>query len=159
MTNDSTSGSELKTVGWREWIGLPDLGIRRLKAKIDTGAKSSSLHAYDIEVLEIDGLQKVRFNIQPRQRNRTHVVSAETEISEFRLVRSSNGQTTSRPVIQTSIEIHGERFVTDVTLFDRTKMGFRMLVGRQTLNNRFVVDPRASYCGGKRRKKKKKRKE
>ena len=145
-----------RTIGWREWIKLPDLGIKRVKAKIDTGARSSSLHAYDIEILERDGIQIVQFKIQPLQKNRVQIVEASAPVHEFRKVRSSNGQTTTRPVIRTSIEIYAIRYEIDVTLFDRTKMGFRMLIGREALQDRFVVDAAKSYCGGKPKKKKKK---
>lgn len=142
-----------KTVGWREWVKLPDLNVRRIKAKIDTGALSSCLHAHDIEVHEQGDLTTVSFKLQPIQKNRTKIIEATAPVHEFRQVRSSNGQTTTRPVIRTTIEIMSIRYEIDVTLFDRTKMGFRMLIGRAALRGRFVVDPNQSYCGGKPKKK------
>ena len=145
----------IQTIGWREWIKLPELGIRRIKAKVDTGARSSSLHAYDIQVLEPGEQEFVQFKIQPLQKNRVKVVEAQVPIHEFRRVRSSNGETTTRPVIRTVIEICSIRYEIDVTLFDRTKMGFRMLIGREALQDRFVVDAAQSYCGGIPKKKKK----
>ena len=147
----------LAVIGWREWVRLPELGINRIKAKIDTGAKSSSLHAYDIEVYENEGEQFVRFKIHPAQQRLTLVVEAQSKVHEFREVRSSNGQTTNRPVIRTAVEIFGRPYEIDVTLFDRTKMGFRMLIGREAMRDRFMVDPRISYCGGVPAKRKKRR--
>lgn len=148
-----------KTLGWREWVRLPDLRIKRIKAKIDTGALSSCLHAHDIEIHENADLTTVSFKLQPMQKDRSEVVEVTAAVHEFRQVRSSNGQTTTRPVIRTSIEIMSIRYEIDVTLFDRTKMGFRMLIGRAALRGRFVVDPDKSYCGGKPKKKKIKRKD
>lgn len=146
----------IRTLGWREWIKLPDLGVKRVKAKVDTGARSSSLHAYDIEITEMESIQWVKFKIQPLQKNRTEIIQASAPVQEFRKVKSSNGQTTTRPVVRTTIEIYSMRYKIDVTLFDRTKMGFRMLIGREALQDRFVVDAARSYCGGKPKKKKKK---
>ena len=152
MNNDDL----IRTIGWREWIKLPDLGIKWIKAKIDTGARTSSLHANDIEILELDGREIVRFKFRPLHKNRLKIVEASAVVHEFRKVRSSNGQTTTRPVIRTSLEIYSTRYEIDVTLFDRTKMGFRMLIGREALQERFVVDVSKSYCGGKPRKRKSK---
>lgn len=151
------SNDSLAVIGWREWVRLPELGIKRIKAKIDTGAKSSSLHAFDIEVHDIAGVQFVNFKIQPAQQRLTLAVEAQSQVHEFRRVRSSNGQTTTRPVIRTAVEIFGRPFEIDVTLFDRTEMGFRMLIGREAIRNRFIVDPRVSYCGGVPVKRKKRR--
>ena len=146
---------DLQVVGWRECVSIPDLGIKRIKAKIDTGALSSSLHAYDIEILDHLESQEVKFKIQPLQKNRSLVIQAQVPIFDFRKVRSSNGQTTVRPVIRTQIKIFGQIHEADVTLFDRAKMGFRMLIGREALRDKFVVDPSRSYCAGKPKKKKK----
>ncbi len=145
----------LKIIGWREWVKLPDIGIKRVKAKIDTGALSSSLHAFDIELQDHLKVPMVKFKVQPIQKDRSQVIEASAPVHEFRKVRSSNGQTTTRPVIQTTVEIFSIRYQIDVTLFDRTKMGFRMLIGREALRKRFVVDSNKSYCGGKPKKKKK----
>ncbi len=146
--------SNPKTVGWREWVRLPEIGIKRIKAKIDTGARSSSLHAYDIEIVDVSDIQQVKFKVQPLQKNRDRVIEACLPVAEFRKVRSSNGQTTTRPVVRTRLELFGCRYEIDLTLFDRTKMGFRMLIGREALGGRFVVDASSSYCGGKPKKKK-----
>ena len=150
----SYQNRKIRIIGWREWVKLPGIGIKHIKAKIDTGARSSSLHAYNIEFNERDGQQFVSFKVQPLQNNRIKVVEAELPVSEFRKVRSSNGETTNRPVVRTSVELFANKFEIDVTLFDRTKMGFRMLLGREAIQSRFVVDAARSYCGGKPKKKK-----
>ena len=150
MANENNN---LKIVGWREWVRLPDLGVKWIKAKIDTGARSSSLHAYDIEIVDGEDAQKVKFKVQPLQNNRVRVIEACLPVSEFRKIRSSNGQSTTRPVVRTQLVMHGSRYDIDLTLFDRTKMGFRMLIGREALGGRFIVDSNQSYCGGKPKKK------
>lgn len=146
----------LPTIGWREWVGLPDLGIRQIKAKVDTGARSSSLHAFDVQVFERDGAKWVRFQIHPAQRNDTKVVEAEAKVLEFRSVRSSSGKAALRPVILTHVELLGISWPIELTLASRDKMGFRMLLGREAFRGKFLVDAGKSYFGGKpvRRKKK-----
>ena len=141
--------SELKTLGWREWVRIPDLGIRRIKAKLDTGAKSSCIHAFDVEILNSDNGARVRFKIAPRQRNEETLVQVEVPLLEYRQVRSSTGHKTNRPVIRTPIRLAGQRFEIDLTLVDRSEMGFRMLLGRDALRERFVVDPALSYASRK----------
>ena len=137
-------------VGWREWVGLPDLGIPRIKAKIDTGARSSTLHAFDIEPFERDGEEWVRFKVHPRQRNDEHEVTCEAPLVDEREVKSSTGTVTERPVVLTDLEWMGERWEIELTLVRRDRMGFRCLVGRQAMRRRWVVDPATSYVGGKR---------
>ena len=141
--------SELKTLGWREWVRIPDLGIRRIKAKLDTGAKSSCIHAFDVEILNSDDGARVRFKIAPRQRNEEMLVQVEVPLLEYRQVRSSTGHKTNRPVIRTPIRLAGQRFEIELTLVDRSEMGFRMLLGRDALRERFVVDPALSYASRK----------
>ena len=141
-------------VGWREWVELPDLptggtAAPRVKAKVDTGARTSSLHAFDVETFERDGTDLVRFNLHPRQRRDDGAVPCEAELLDTREVKSSNGQVQARPVIVTHAVVCGKRFQLEVTLADRGAMGFRMLLGREALRGRFLVDPAASYLGGK----------
>lgn len=140
----------LPTVGWREWAGLPDLKIRRVKVKVDTGARSSSLHALNIEEFHRDGQDFVRFDVQPRQRSERRQVVCEAPVLEFRQIRSSNGKVQRRPVIRTTLALLDQQFSVDLTLTDRSKMGFRMLVGREALRSRFVVDAAGSFLGGRR---------
>ncbi len=139
---------ELLTIGWREWVALPDLGIDKIKAKVDTGARSSSLHAYDVRTFERDGVQMVRFKVHPVQRSTHWTCEATAKVVEFRHVKSSSGHQTHRPVILTTVELLGRKFTTEITLANRDAMGFRMLLGRQTLRNHFLVDSGHSYVGG-----------
>ncbi len=137
------------TIGWREWVALPELGIGRIKAKVDTGARSSCLHAFDVHTFERDGVEMVRFKVHPRQRSTKRTCVAEAKILEFRNVTSSSGHQTLRPVILTTVELLGQTWTTEMTLANRDAMGFRMLLGRQALRDRFVVDSGHSYYGGK----------
>jgi hypothetical protein len=147
------SESELVPVGWREWVGLPGLRIKWIKAKVDTGALSSSLHALDVELFEKDGVEFVRFNVFPHQFDDDKVVAVETRVLEHRKIRSSNGQITDRPVIETNALIAGKIVRIELTLANRVDMGFRMLLGRKALRRNFVVDCCRSYLGNKRTKK------
>ena len=133
-------------VGWREWVGLPDLGVTAIKAKVDTGAKSSSLHAWDIDVDETEGI--VRFNIHPRQEDDSEVIAAMAPLVEHREVKSSNGEIDRRPIIRTTAVVNGLRYDIELSLSWRDEMGFRMLLGRSALRRRFVVDPGRSFFGG-----------
>ena len=140
-------------IGWREWVGLPDLGIAATKAKIDTGARSSSLHAFDVTIVHQRDRTLVRFSVHPLQRRAEPSVAAEAEVLEFRRVKSSDGHVTLRPVILTIVELLGQRWPIELTLANRDAMGFRMLLGREALRRRFVVDPGRSYVAGERGKK------
>ncbi|RCS54711.1 ATP-dependent zinc protease [Bremerella cremea] len=139
---------KLPIIGWREWVQLPDLGIAKVKAKIDTGARSSSLHAYDLKYEERDGHQWVRFKVHPRQRSSDAPIVAMAKILEFRKVRSSNGHVTKRPVILTTVDVLGEHWEIELTLANRDAMGFRMLIGREAIRGRLLVDSGASYLSG-----------
>ncbi len=141
----SARSSKLVLVGWREWVALPDLGIPRIKAKIDTGARSSSLHAYDIRRFRRKGRSMVRFRVHPIQKNTRTTVEAEAELFDQRKVRSSSGQESLRWVIVTELDVGGRRHPIEITLTRRDAMGFRMLLGRQALRRRFMVDPGASF--------------
>lgn len=136
-----------EVIGWREWIALPDLGIDRIKVKVDTGARSSSLHAYDIERFEEDGTPMVRFRVHPVQRDSRTTVRARAELLDRRSVRSSSGAETLRPVIRTHVLFRERRWPIELTLTRRDEMGFRMLLGRQAVRGRFLVDPGRSFLG------------
>lgn len=140
----------LPLIGWREWVALPDLGVARIKAKVDTGARSSAIHAYDVDLFEQGGRQFVRFVLHPRQQNTKVTINAQAEVLEFRSIRSSNGQVTERPVIVSEVELDGRKWPVELTLVNRDDMGFRMLLGRQALKHRFLVDPAASFLAKKR---------
>ena len=148
----------LVIIGWREWVSLPELKIARIKAKIDTGARSSSLHAFDIEPFQRDGNSMVRFTVHPIQRRNDRSTQCEAVIHDVRSVRSSSGDATERYVIQTPILWMGQRWDVELTLADRTEMGFRMLVGREAVRGRMLVDPGRSYFGGRPRRKRVSRK-
>ena len=139
----------LPLIGWREWASLPDLNVKRIKAKIDSGARSSCLHAFDIETGEEDGEEFVRFSIHPRQRSTDWVIRTQATILEYREVRSSNGIVELRPVIVTELELMGQQFEVDLTLADRSEMSFRMLIGREAIRGRFLLDADHSYYGGR----------
>ena len=145
---------EKKIVGWREWVGIPDLDIKEIKAKVDTGARTSSLHAYDIEKYKRGDSEFVKFKVHPVQKSSKKTVECKAKILEYRKVKSSNGISQVRPVIETEINIMGESFVTELTLTNRDEMGFRMLIGRESLRGRFLVDSAASFLGREGKKKK-----
>lgn len=147
--------ASLPVIGWREWVGLPDLGIKAIKVKVDTGARSSSLHAFDMHTFERKGVMWVRFQVHPVQRNSKKTVEVEAEVLEFRSVRSSSGKATRRPVIVTPITLLGITWPIELTLASRDAMGFRMLLGREAFRGRFLVDAGKSYYGGKPKRKKK----
>ena len=149
MAKRPASKRNLPLIGWREWVSLPELGKAAVKAKVDTGARSSSLHAFDVRKFRRGGRAMVAFTIHPLQRETHTTIETEAELLEYRLVRSSGGHQTHRPVILTPIELFGQRWEIELTLATRDTMGFRMLLGRQAVRGRFVVDPARSYLGGR----------
>ncbi|MFE4107741.1 ATP-dependent zinc protease family protein [Almyronema epifaneia] len=137
--------TELPVLGWREWLELPDLGIVKVKAKIDTGARSSALHALAIECFNRAGRNMVRFKVFGNYQMLDQPLSIEAELLDQRHVRSSSGQAELRPIIQTHVAIPGQCWPIELTLTDRTQMGFPMLLGRQAMRGRFTVDPGQSF--------------
>lgn len=133
------------TIGWREWLRLPDLGVKLVKAKVDTGARTSSLHAEDVELFTRGGHRMVRFTIHPKQRSSRGAVTATARLLEERRVRSSNGHQEVRPVIETTVDVGDVTWPIELTLTSRDVMGFRMLLGRQAMRGHVVVDPARSY--------------
>jgi hypothetical protein len=130
-------------------VALPELGIDGIKAKVDTGARTSALHAVRIERFSREGRTMVRFEAHPVQRETRTVVRTEAELLELRSVRSSTGDESRRPVIETAVRVLGREWPIELTLVSRDLMGFRMLLGRQAIRRRFVVDPARSFVGGK----------
>jgi hypothetical protein len=136
-------------LGWREWVALPDWDVTHLKAKVDTGARTSSLHAFGLEWFDLHGSPWVRFEIHPWQRSTADSVVAEAAVVATRDVKSSSGDVEHRPVVHTTLLLAGRSVTAEVTLTRRDEMGFRMLVGREALRSRFLVDPGVSYLGGR----------
>lgn len=145
----SPSTRALPCVGWREWVRLGDAPHVSLKAKVDTGARSSALHAEDIRPVERVGPEGpeawLRFRVLPAQRSRDGFFEIEAPLVDRRTVRSSTGNTQLRPVVRLELELGTHRFPAEVTLTRRDMMGFRMLLGRTALRGRFLVDPGSSY--------------
>lgn len=152
METDETQ--PLPSIGWREWVGLPDFGVKSIKAKVDTGARSSSLHAFDIEDFKRDGADWVRFGVHPIQRKTNRVIMAESPVLEYRSVRRSSGEASIRPVIVTNVKLLGQDWPVELTLAARDEMSFRMLLGREAFRRRFLVDAGLSYLGGRPKRKK-----
>ncbi len=136
-------------VGWREWVALPQAGVPWVKAKVDTGARSSSIHAFDLEAHEQDGQEWVRFSIHPWQRSDDDPVELDLPDIDRREVRSSNGQAEQRYAVALDVTLAGRTVTTEMTLSNRDEMGFRMLIGREALERGFLVDASLSYAGGK----------
>lgn len=132
-------------IGWREWAALPDFDVKSINAKIDTGAKTSALHAFRIREVMIDGAEHVEFFLHPVQRRRKPEIFCRAPLAGQRLVRSSNGQEEERYVIETRLCLGGKIWKIELTLTNRDAMGFRLLVGRDALRRKFVIDPGASY--------------
>jgi len=152
------ASSPLPRIGWREWISLPGFGVEWIKAKVDTGARSSSLHAFGLQSFKRDGRDWVRFRIHPVQRKSLREVEVEAPVLEYRSIRSSSGKATLRPVILTDILMIGQSWPIELSLASRDEMGFRMLLGRQAIRGRYLVDPGRSYFGGRPPRKKPNRK-
>lgn len=137
--------SDKITLGWREWLALPEFGIDYIKAKIDTGARTSALHAFYLEPFERDGAPWVRFGIHPNQGSSKVVVHCEAPVIDRRRVTDSGGHREERYVINTPVTLGEQTVEVEVTLTDRENMRFRMLLGRTAMRGQFLVDPGLSY--------------
>lgn len=136
-------------IGKEEWCSLEGLGLPAIKARVDSGAKTSSLHAFNIHQFEEDGKRYVHFDIHPIQNDRKTIQSCRGLVVDKRNVKSSSGDTERRPVIKTPIKLGDETWEIEVTLTNRDSMGYRMLIGREAMNNRVLIDPDSSFCLGK----------
>ncbi len=144
-----SESSEQKTViGWREWVSMPDLAIPYIKAKVDTGAKTSALHAFYVSPFDKHGEPWVRFGVHPLQASRDYIVECEAKVKDVRRVTDSGGHAEMRHVIETTLLVQGEPRTIEVTLTDRESMMFRMLLGRSALKKRFLVDSGKSFLLG-----------
>ena len=132
-------------VGWREWVALPDLGIDRVKVKVDSGARTSALHAFKLQTYDHQGEEWVRFGLHPLQAN-THVeIECQAKVKERRTVRDSGGHEELRVVIETPVSLGDHSWPIELTLTDRENMGFRMLLGRNAVKGHYYIDPTQSF--------------
>lgn len=145
--NEPSHSSTL--AGWREWVQLPEIGVPWIKAKLDTGAQTSSIHAHDTEVFERDGVDWVRFRVRPWQLSTDDEVTVECPLHDRRRVRSSSGHVEERFVVRMRVVLVHREVEVEVTLSNRDQMGFRMLIGREALQNGFDVTSSRSFLGGR----------
>lgn len=136
---------EKMIVGWRETLSLPWLGIEQINAKVDTGARTSCLHAFKVESFTKEETLWVRFWIHPVQRNNDKVTVCEAKVIDERIVRDSGGHEESRYVIQSDVSLGGQTWPIEITLTNRENMGFRMLLGRTAMHRRILVNPTKSF--------------
>lgn len=136
-------------IGWREWLALPQLGIPAIKAKIDTGARTSALHTFSLEEFSAGGQRMVRFGIHPLQKRKDIELFCEAPVLERRRVKDSGGHSEKRYVIQTEVVLKNDVWRINITLTNRDAMIFRMLLGRTAVEKRFVIDPGRSYTAGR----------
>lgn len=139
-----------KILGWREWVALPILGVAAIKAKVDTGARTSALHAFRVEEFGESGVRMVRFVIHPYQRRTDIEVTCVAPVIDERSVSDSGGHREMRLVILTDVQVGDESWPIEMTLTNRDNMGFRMLLGRSALLGRFWVDTELSYVSRER---------
>jgi hypothetical protein len=138
------------TLGWREWVRIPDLGLDGIKAKVDTGARTSALHAFEVTPFTESGVRRVRFKMHPNQRDNDTVVECVADLKDERVVRDSGGHQEKRWVIESVVCIGDDSWPIEMTLTARDDMLFRMLLGRTAMRGRAIVNPSRSYLTGKR---------
>ncbi len=136
-------------VGWREWVSLPELGVPWIKAKLDTGARTSAIHAFDAEEFTQDDDLWVRYTVQPWQGSLEDPLKVESRVIDRREVRSSSGHSEERLVVPMQITLAQQTITVEMTLSRRDEMGFRLLLGREALRQGFAVDPARSYVAGR----------
>lgn len=139
---------KIPLLGWREWVSLPALGITHIKAKVDTGARTSALHAFANEIYYERGVKMVRFKLHPWQKRTDIEQSCAAEVSDERVVSDSGGHRERRLVIVTKVCLDEHCWPIEMTLTNRDNMQFRMLLGRTAIRGLYAVDPSASYLVG-----------
>tara|TARA_Y100000591_G_scaffold107998_1_gene91925 strand:- start:209 stop:679 length:471 start_codon:yes stop_codon:yes gene_type:complete len=148
LTNNRKKNAKtsLTPLGWREWVFLPSYNDFKLKAKIDTGARTSAIHATNIQIYRKNGNEMVRFQIYQSQ----SFLDIDTELISYKKIKSSFGQTETRPTVYMKIQIGAEIWLTEITLAQRAKLTYPMLIGRNTLNKRHIIHSHRSYLAGSR---------
>lgn len=136
-------------LGWREWVCLPELGIEYIKAKVDTGARTSALHAFSTEIYYEKGVKRVRFRVHPWQKRTDIEQTCSAEVVDERVVSDSGGHRERRLVIVTKVCLGDRCWPIEMTLTNRDNMQFRMLLGRTAIRAHYAVQPGASYLIGK----------
>ena len=139
----------LPIVGWREWLAIPTLQVGRIKAKIDSGARTSSLHAANIQAVTDRGAPYISFVVHPEQHRRQPAIACIAAVFDERLVTSSSGHRELRYIIQVEISLSGATWPIELSLTNRNPMGFRMLLGREALRRRVLVDTGRSFIAGR----------
>ena len=133
-------------IGWREWVDLPELKINKIKAKIDTGARTSTLHAFNIESFRLSsGKYKIKFQVNPIQHNNNCILLCEADILDRRDVKNSGGEIENRYIINTNLSMGTNSWPIELTLTNRDSMGFRLLLGRTAFNKKFLINPNKSF--------------
>ena len=134
-----------KRIGWREWVSLPELGIDKIKAKVDTGARTSALHAFALRPFKEGDKHRICFGIHPLQNDTTKIITCTADVIDIRMVSDSGGHREERYVIQTPVKIGEDSWPIEITLTERDTMLFRMLLGRSAIRRRFLVNPARSF--------------
>jgi hypothetical protein len=137
------------SVGWREWISLPELEIKSIKAKMDTGARTSALHTYFIEPIENSEKPMVRFGVHPMQKSDKNGIICTADIFDQRRIVDSGGHPELRYIIRTSIQVGDQKWPIDLSLTNREQMRFRLLIGRSALSEKLIIDPQRSFTLGR----------
>lgn len=138
-------------IGWREWVALPGLGIDRIKAKIDTGARTSALHAFALKPFKDGNQDKISFDMHPQQNDTSTVITCVADVIDLRWVTDSGGHREERYVIQTPVILGNQTWPIEITLTERDTMLFRMLLGRRSIRRRFLVNPARSFITTKKK--------
>ncbi len=150
MASIDSESSEIPVIGWREWLSFPELGIPGVKAKIDTGARSSALHTHDYEIYETgDGISRVRFHLHPLRGRSDIELECDAQVTGMREVKDSGGHVEHRPFITVTARLGPVEWPIDISLTNRESMRFRMLLGRTAMRNRFLIDTGKSYLLGR----------
>jgi hypothetical protein len=143
------SQKPLLQVGWREWLSLPQIGVPAIRAKLDTGARTSALHTFQQETFRENGQRKVRFGVHPLRRRTDIAIFCVADVIDERIVSDSGGHRERRLVIRTEVQLGDHRWPIEITLANRETMLFRMLLGRSAMQNQLLINAGASYVMGR----------